>query len=162
MKHFQSSFSLKSFLAPYTIISSTWSSLWALEDKMPPLVEHASFNEITEGNEQFRAHFPASHIGNFGSPRARFYWKAAQMSKYFTHNWGNQTLTDFTGLNQNTLWSTCSLHLVEIFSLKQKDEVLRKKIIPVTCCVCNYFNRLCYIFQPFRILMIRYWQAFFT
>lgn len=40
---------------------------------MPPLVAHVSFNEVTEGNEQFRAHFLASHIGNLGSPRAKLY-----------------------------------------------------------------------------------------
>lgn len=162
MKHFQSSFSCKSFLAPYTIISSTWSSLWALEDKMPPLVAHASFNEVTEGNEQFRAHFPASHTGNLGSPRARFYWNAAQMSKYFTHNWGDCTLTDFTGLHQITLWRTYFLCIWWIFSYWNKRMSRSGRIISVTCCVSNNCNRLCYIFQPFRILMIRYWQAFFT
>lgn len=158
MKHFQSSFSLKSFLAQSTIISTTWSSLWAPEDKMPPLVAHVPFNEVTEGNEQFRAHFLASHTGNLGSPRAKLYWNAVQMSKYFTHNCGDQTLTAFTGLNQNALWSTCSLCIWWRFShLKQKDDLFRKMIIPVICCVSNNCNRLCYIFQPFTILMITYW-----
>lgn len=47
---------------------------------MPPLVAHASFNEVTEGNEQFRTHFLASHTGNLGSPRAKFYRNAVQMT----------------------------------------------------------------------------------
>lgn len=162
MKHFQSSFSLKSFLAPSPIISSTWSSLWAPEDKTPPLIAFVSFSEVVEGNEQLRAHFPASHMGNLGSPRAEIYWNAVQMSKYFTHNWEDQTLTDFRGLNQNTLWTTYSLCIWWRFSHLNKRMSCSERLFLSFVVSLTIVIDCAIIFQPFRIRMISYWQAFIT